>query len=186
MTSGVPARTAAVNGSRSVPSSSAREAGMVTEVSSVFSVARPRPGKCLAVAPTRSRPWARVDAAVSSATSRPPPGNARPATTEPSESATSPTGARFTFTPPARSPRAASRAEAVTASTDPCRPCEASGGENGRVRMSPPSWSVITRAAPAAARWRLAVSERSEAASGAFLANRITPVPSPLRRRRTM
>ena len=74
ITSGVLAPIAATNGSRSVPSSSARGAGIVTEVSSVFSVARPSPGKCLAVAPTRSRPCARVAAAVSSATSRPPPG----------------------------------------------------------------------------------------------------------------
>ena len=88
---------------------------------------------------------------------------------------------------PRAAPRAASRAAAVTASREPSRrlrrPRAARTAACG-CRRPPGRWPPAPRRRPRAGARRSAA--RSEAASGAFLANRITPVPSPLRRRRTM
>ncbi len=152
----------------------------------MLTVAPPRPGKCLRVAPTCSRACASTAAVANRATSADPPGKARPASTDAGSEATSTTGARLTLTPAARRSRAPSRAAAPAASTLPSVAGLASGAAKGRLRISPPSWSVATSADPRAARWSSRVSASRLSASTTLGPNRITPAPSLRASRRRM
>ncbi len=183
MISGTRARIAASNGGRSTPSIWARGASMSTPASSVFSLARPRPGKCFAVAATPLRSYAPTAAATDPPTAPGSPGYPRPASALPG-SVTSATGARLMFTPMAFSARPAEPA-AVRAAAGVASPgCGVSGGANFRIRISPPSWSVATSAPLRAARCSLPVSPRVPAASVTLPPKRITPAASSLRSQR--
>ena len=167
--------------------SSALPSGRVWASKSVFSVAEPRPGKCLAVAatPASSRPSANGTAVLATpaavaAKERPvsaitPPG--RP---------TSRTGARSTSTPRLRQ---VGRGEAALAARvgralRPIVAAEAPGGPSTRF-TSPPSWSVITSSGRWASRrgrgtaCTSAISARPAARVGKSASKRTTPATLP-------
>ena len=164
------------NGGRSIASSCARERSIVGRAVVGVEVAPPRPGKCLAVAATPPARQPRDGGGHRVA--RPRPGsleNARPASAAPATLGTSPTGARLTVIPAARSARAAARASRahrargglLRARTRPAAPRAGCGSRRppGRPRRA-------GRRPPGAAR---AVSARSWSGARTLSRKRIAP-----------
>jgi hypothetical protein len=156
----------------------------VAEPSSVFTCARPSPGKCLAVAATPPERIPSIDARVRAAIPFGVPAKARNPITGAAPAGTSATGARLTLTPARASWRALARAARRTAAGSPCSGWPAEGPAQLTVRMSPPSWSTMTSALPRAGRCRERVSRRQSAGVVALRPNRITPAVSRARSRR--
>ena len=116
-----------------------------------------------------------------SATCSAPPGKARPRITEPALAATSPTGARLTLIPAARRSRAAPRASAVARAGVAAADWPSTGRAHVRLRISPPSWSVLTSAEPPAARCSVRTTRLRSAREAMLSLNRITPAARPAR-----
>ena len=169
-------------------SSSARDASIELGPRSVLAVARPRPGKCLAVAATPSACSA-VPKATPSAATRPASRRERPRGDE------RPVDARARRAPARGRRRCRARASARPVARPSARgrgarrrrrsrPAERSGGRPGRRSTSPPSWSIATSGAGAPARaaaraQSLDLLRRAPAGSVPSGGNRITPPISP-------
>ena len=154
---------------------------IVAGPSSVFTVAPPRPGKCLTVVATpRLVPAARSPRPRRSAAASGSLENAREASAAPPTLGTSATGASVTLTPAARRSRPAASASARTVPAAAWSPAARSGPAHGRIRTSPPSWSTHTSGAGSGdARRRLRVSARSWPGETTLSRNRITPAARP-------
>ncbi len=115
---------------------------IVAGPSSVLTVAPPSPGKCLIVGATSPARQPRTDSATCWPAAPNSVAKARPASAAPGTLATSATGASDTLIPVARSAFAAASASSRTVPAAAWAACERSGGAQGRIRMSPPSWST--------------------------------------------
>jgi hypothetical protein len=106
----------------------------------------------------------------------------RPASAAPGTLATSATGASVTFTPAARRARPDASASSRTLPAASCAACERSGGAQGRILISPPSWSTQISGGPAAPRRSCPVKAFACSGSSRLSRNRIAPAARPSRR----
>src|SRR4051794_11931180 len=157
---------------------------MTTTELSVFALAAPKPGKCLAVpsTPPARSPAAKARARVLTVAVERPKLRPSCSISEPGR-ATSTTGARSTLTPADRSVRAVARPSLRAIAAEVICGGERSGAPGSRL-TSPPSWSVITSSgavSPVGRRIACSspVSRRTCAIEATLSPNRITPAAWP-------
>src|SRR3954469_11417703 len=176
MISGTFAAIAALKGARSAGVGA--PPAIVADPRSVFTVAPPRPGKCLTVGLTPPASQPPIAARVAVATRCGSRENSRPLIAAPSTDGTSATGASDTLIPTRRSATAA----ALASRPGTCRLAGAVGGAHSTLRITPPSWSVQTIGIAPPARPDLrsaAVNFASCSGDEAFSLNRIAPDAQP-------